>query len=103
MSSGENGSLAARAYYARRHRTATAHLMRAQEEQIILKKEVIRAINWVEEGRAAIEERIAELQHLAGADNASASERRVAAGQAALLTRELSVLAGVGPELLSLR
>ena len=103
MSSGENGSLAARAYYARRYRTAMAHLMRAQEEQVILKKEVIRAINWVEEGNAAIQERIAALEQLAGADDASAAERRTAAGQTALLTRELSVLAAVAPELLSLR
>jgi hypothetical protein len=103
VSSGENGSLAARAYYARRYRTAMAHLMRAQEEQVILKKEVIRAINWVEEGSAAIQERIAALERLAGADDASAAERRTAAGQTALLTRELSVLAAVGPQLLSLR
>lgn len=103
MSSGENGSLAARAHYARRYRTASAHLMRAQEEQVILKKEVIRAINWVEEGSAAIQTRIAALEQQAGADNASTAKRRTGAGQAALLNRELLVLARVEPELVSLR
>ena len=103
MSSGENGSLAARAYYARRYRTATAHLERAEEEQGILKREVVQAVNWVEEGTAAIQLRLVALQQQAGDGGASTSERRTAAGQAALLSRELLVLARVATELVSLR
>jgi hypothetical protein len=102
VSSGENGSPAARAYYARRYRTAAAHLMRAQEEEVILQKEMIQAINWVEEGSAAIQTRIAALEQ-AGADNASPAEVRTVAGKAALLRRELAVLARVAAELVSLR
>lgn len=97
-----NGSLAARVHYAQRYRTAVAHLDRTREEQGILKIEVIRTINWLEEGISAIERRLAALSELQAAGG-SLAQRCSAAGQAALLQRELRVLQQIAVDANKLR
>jgi hypothetical protein len=53
--SGRNGSMAAQLHYAKRYRFAQSQLNRTKEESDLIKKEVTRMLNWIEEQTDSLE------------------------------------------------
>lgn len=94
-SAGLSGSLAVSDHYARRYRTAKAHVDRGTEEISSLQLETIRAANWVEVRTAALETQLAVLR------SGEATPR--AAGRTALLMRERALLHQLGSDIACLR
>ncbi len=99
----ENGSPTARLHYARRYRTAKARLDRLQEEVDYQSKEVVRAANWVEQHVDACSQTLAAHKELLLRTGASDAAMRSAAGQIAVLERDLKLFSILGTKLADLQ
>lgn len=110
---GNNGSESAQRHYGLRYRSATNQLKRTEEEQLILKEEIVRLFNRLEELTTLVQDRIIAQEtiaqrcrdevetdegEIAEAISARRLKLRLARGKAHLLGRELARLQGVSEE-----